>query len=747
MAKINMHLNVVNIGPHATTDFSDTLNQMKLGVFAMNGEGKSFISRTFALAQNNKKEFGLSNRLISLGSKSGKLTFSVTPQGEQPQPLSINLKYGTVPEVTNLSGYLFRVFNSEYVKQNLEKYEYAPSDDYEGYVIGKENIDVSKEEAVVSEFTKTGIKLKQGLDSEIQKIREELLSVGIRANTAEFVRISYDKVITKEQTSEKATYQELLKKINKLKELPEGIEDIQIHESGINFEFLSEIVDLLEEKYTKANFADSFLEKVRNERTFIEKGMKQVDLSNLTTCPFCEQPLGEKAKEVLFQYNQYLEDEESKITQRIEMFEGNCRSLIKTLTYNSHTLLEAQNKFDKLKVYFPSFCDKQLTPPPKAQEYEEIIEKLIVLLEFKKADLAEEVCGSEKIIDELSIMVGKYTTTLNTSAKEIASLNIVKNDNSQEQLQLRKRLCNAKYEEFISLHNQEIINIIDTRQKLKDAREDLKIKQGKKQTQKIDLIVATFSMLLNQFFGKKYEIQLNEKSFSLVFKKHTLINTAPDVLSDGEKSIVAFCYFLASTHAIVEKEDDYNKIFFIIDDPISSLDFNYVYAMAQILRSIKTIFPSIDHEKYLIFTHSVEFMGILCRSNILSSEYSLHNGKITRLKGELILPYEAHLRDIYEVANGKKDASHTTGNSIRHVLEALWRFERPDLLSFKDYFDTLDSINDDAFLLYSLSNDLSHGTIREEFPFDETIIRRGCASVIAFVEAGYKGQITRLTNA
>ena len=49
------------------------------------------------------------------------------------------------------------------------------------------------------------------------------------------------------------------------------------------------------------------------------------------------------------------------------------------------------------------------------------------------------------------------------------------------------------------------------------------------------------------------------------------------MLSDGEKSILAFCFFLANIHGVVENESDYNRLFLVIDDPVSSMDFNYVY--------------------------------------------------------------------------------------------------------------------------------------------------------------------------
>ena len=96
---------------------------------------------------------------------------------------------------------------------------------------------------------------------------------------------------------------------------------------------------------------------------------------------------------------------------------------------------------------------------------------------------------------------------------------------------------------------------------------------------------------------------------------------ASSILSDGEKSIVAFCWYLAETHTIINSESDYNKLFFIIDDPISSMDFHFVYAVAQSIRDIKSYFGLSAHERIWIFTHNNEFFSIMMRNGILTNAF------------------------------------------------------------------------------------------------------------------------------
>lgn len=62
------------------------------------------------------------------------------------------------------------------------------------------------------------------------------------------------------------------------------------------------------------------------------------------------------------------------------------------------------------------------------------------------------------------------------------------------------------------------------------------------------------------------------------------------VLSEGEKSIVAFAYYLGDAHIKVNSEEDYKRLFFIIDDSISSMDFSYVYSLSGVIRKFKISF-------------------------------------------------------------------------------------------------------------------------------------------------------------
>lgn len=282
-----------------------------------------------------------------------------------------------------------------------------------------------------------------------------------------------------------------------------------------------------------------------------------------------------------------------------------------------------------------------------------------------------------------------------------------------------------------------IAEIKKIRFEVEELKKQIEEKESKEKIHKRLKVLENLKKHLKSFFGDKYSV---DNDFCFKFNKYILTDNATDVLSDGEKSIVAFCYYLADIHKLVAKKDDYNKIFFIIDDPISSLDFHYVYAVSQVIRSLHETLNT-KWARFIIFTHNLEFMSILIRNEIIDLPLVLVNSKLSKLSRQLVMPYEEHLRDVYNVSKGG-DSSHTTPNSLRHILETINKFESPDK-QLKEYCEGNNILRDNEFI-YSLMHDVSHGSIRQQMPYNEEMINKGCKAVIDFVYSKFEGQINQI---
>ena len=313
-----------------------------------------------------------------------------------------------------------------------------------------------------------------------------------------------------------------------------------------------------------------------------------------------------------------------------------------------------------------------------------------------------------------------------------------KNNLNKEKLAIKKRLCIAKYIETLEKEDEHIDSLNELNKEIETLTKHITTEESKVKISKRKKIIGTFKSYLNIFFNGKYNF--DEENFSLKLDAQNLIDNASDVLSDGEKSIVSFCFYLAETHKKIEKEDDYKRLFFIIDDPISSLDFHYVYSVAQIIRRLNNSFDIGDRVKYLVLTHNIEFMSILIRNKIVDGKFILEREKLSKLQKELIMPYEEHLRDIYEVSTNLKKPNHTTPNSIRHILETINKFEKPNL-AFVDYCQSIGGLIDENEFLYALIHDNSHGNYRENRPYSEDMIIRGCKKITEIIQNKFDGQI------
>ena len=272
--------------------------------------------------------------------------------------------------------------------------------------------------------------------------------------------------------------------------------------------------------------------------------------------------------------------------------------------------------------------------------------------------------------------------------------------------------------------------------------------EKKKASQKIEkkkLVADTIKKVLDYFFSGKYT--LDEKTFRLVFKSQTLEkNQTKNVLSEGEKNIVAFAYYLGDTHTIIDKEDDYKKLFFIIDDPISSMDFTYVYTLSGVIRDINSIFPKMERVRHIVLTHNSDFIRILSSNNILDKVVLLKNSALYEWNDNFTVPYINHLLDIYRVARKGEKATHTTANSIRHIIETIDKFE--SINSSKDSvkeFIRKNIPNDKKS--YTFINDLSHGGWRtEQPPMTDDDYKEVCETIVALVENKYPNQVKYCQN-
>ena len=132
--------------------------------------------------------------------------------------------------------------------------------------------------------------------------------------------------------------------------------------------------------------------------------------------------------------------------------------------------------------------------------------------------------------------------------------------------------------------------------------------------------------------NKGLEILLHRDDIKIEIRNHKFVlerngHTAND-LSEGEKSAIAFSYFLTELKSLREEAKLDNTIVFL-DDPVSSLDSNHIFQVRSLLH---TFFKVGDFVQLFISTHNFEFFSIMSDTGLFGR---LHERPLYFIKRDL----------------------------------------------------------------------------------------------------------------
>ncbi len=334
----------------------------------------------------------------------------------------------------------------------------------------------------------------------------------------------------------------------------------------------------------------------------------------------------------------------------------------------------------------------------------QIIKKALVK---RKKNIFETMEGIK--VEDNSEKLSKIKTTLDLL---IENNNQKSNTLEKEQQNARKLLRLHEVSEFIDdiNYSNSVKNIEDEKvilasrlQEKKDAwtkiqsvlneidELDKSIKDEKKGADQVN-------KYLNNFFGHE-SLQLEAtESGDKAFKFQIMRNKKQaHNLSEGECSLVAFCYFMAKLEDIDSKD---KKLVIYIDDPISSLDNNHIFFVYSLIESVlaKPIGKDLQgqnvyrYSQLFISTHNLDFLKYLKRLTKPSkqTQHFTISGKTTGSELELMPAYMKNyvtefnylFSEIYKCSDEANTATnhesfYNFGNNLRKFLEAYLFFKYP----------------------------------------------------------------------
>jgi len=211
---------------------------------------------------------------------------------------------------------------------------------------------------------------------------------------------------------------------------------------------------------------------------------------------------------------------------------------------------------------------------------------------------------------------------------------------------------------------------------------------------------------ISHYFGHDaLKLKAEEDSETLAFKFQILRNDKPAYnLSEGECSLVAFCYFMAKLEDTESKD---KKLVIYIDDPVSSLDSNHIFFVYSLIESIiaspetevvdnmpgTQVQNTYRYEQLFISTHNLEFLKYLKRLPPCNDKKREQFIVIKKSVGSTLELMPKYLRqyitefnylfsEIYicsdpQNANSHEHSFYSFGNNMRKFLEAFLFFKYP----------------------------------------------------------------------
>ena len=751
--KISVTINCKNIAPLSNLAYTITSSNMELGVFASNGSGKTFLSRMFRLAEGTQTlvadETGscpIVDKLLSLGASSGSFEFRVvSKEGVSIENIHIDITRGHLPHLPT-PYYLYHTFNQDYVEDNIKALGYEKDSDVEGYILGKAQIDLTEEESKLQGIKEKGGSLQKHLLSDISAfITANVDSIRDVKRLKEYSDYLNPNTMLSKSRREKVTlsksFSEYVSDYDKVKAIPENLKDINnLGLIDIDREQWDAFLALLQQEFSASSFAEEFKRRMQENQPFYELGVELIK-QEAGVRPSCRQPLAPQALEIVDEYVKFLSDEESKVLKRLNEILKEIDHQIKQLDAKERSNTEAKLLFDEYKSKYIPSCEKDEMSRLPLSNAIDLLNEFKRLLEQKSQNITQVITTDSSIVDDLVGCFKAINDTVLTNNQLINKINERKNRANEESREIRRNICLAAYNYLFDSYEKEIDQLWTLASEAQLLQADIDKKREKEKVSRKSKVFETIRNVLEYFFSGKYTLE--ENSFRLVFNKTTLEkNQANNVLSEGEKNIIAFAYYLGDTYTRINTDEDFKRLFFVIDDPISSMDFAHVYTVCGIMRDLQKILPEISgHQKLLVLTHNNDFIRMLHSNGIVKTTMLLKSSQLYPFNENFTVPYLSHLIDIYKIARCGSLHTHTTANSIRHIIETINQFEYVDANknSVKVFIENNFPKDKTS---YTYINDLSHGGWRTgQEPLTEDDYHEICESVIQMIEKKYPGQI------
>ncbi|EJD5860727.1 AAA family ATPase, partial [Campylobacter jejuni] len=607
-----------------------------------------------------------------------------------------------------------RVYNSDFVKENLN-YLY----DKKGNIKGFKSI--GEEQKNIKEIIEKREKILKTRNEKLQKLendKKEFLNDDRETKLEEKFTEKASLIATNPNYLKGYRYNKtaLKKDLNIIK----NNEDAYI----LNNEEQNQFIKILEDKekhntnfnntFNKDNFqgilkhSSEILEKeiiikenlTSELRQWLEEGLK-FHKEHLSTqqCKFCNNPLtlerivwiennikddsGEKEK---------IEEELKDLLDNFENYKLELKKILQDIEYENF-YSNYKDSFIALKeqlgANIANYNKELLKIEEKIKEKQKDVFTPIKLENTN--DFSDEIFLILNKIENLCKENDEYTNKLSTNQ-----------DEAREKLRLNEVAKFAKDSDCFAIQDEiqnlkQNINTLEKSIATQNNKIDLlesRIEKYKEKLSNLETSTSNINKYLKSYFGHNMlELKVKKDDKGQLNGEFEILRNGKQAknLSEGECSLVAFCYFVASLEDA--KTKDKNPIIWI-DDPISSLDNNHIFFIFSLIEA--KIAKKIKDNKYsqlFISTHNLDFLKYLKsltgydKNDKKSFMYLIEktNNSDIKILPDYIRKYVTEFNYLFEQifknynnTNITIDSYYSLANNIRKFLDTYMYFKYPN---------------------------------------------------------------------
>jgi wobble nucleotide-excising tRNase len=280
---------------------------------------------------------------------------------------------------------------------------------------------------------------------------------------------------------------------------------------------------------------------------------------------------------------------------------------------------------------------------------------------------------------------------------------------------------------------------------------DLKIKTSEKLIKDFELPAGEINKDLENFLGhSELKFESKKDEHGEVFYEIQRNGTVASNLSEGEKTVVSLIYFLRK---LSEDGFDSSKGSIFIDDPISSMDSQFMYAAYSfIISAIETDEGKLKVGQIFISTHNYDFFNLLkkkywknhkesekrrCELYMLRMKISVSDKRSSNIYelDKLLKIFESDYQYLYSKLIEFEKATdieqddlmriYPFPNFARRVLETFLSFKYPTRTDIQGLINAISApaiTKDIKESVYRFVNIQSHGTIKDISTFNAALL-------------------------